>query len=230
MQDFKRIKDWASEDRPREKLVQKGADALSNAELLAILINTGTQNRSALDIAKDILEHSDQNLLEMGKLSLSDIKKIKGIGEKKAVTLLASLELGKRRQLAFALERPKIVSSNDSFNLLLSYFLDKTVEEFYVLFLNAANRLIRIEPISNGGITSTVVDCRVIFKKALALSGVTQIVLAHNHPSGNLSPSEPDKRLTEKVKEGGKLLDMKLLDHLIIAGNQFFSFADNGLL
>jgi DNA repair protein RadC len=230
MQTFKSIKDWASEDRPREKLVQKGADSLSNAELLAILINTGTPSRSALDIAKDILVQSDQNLLEMGKLSLSDIKKIKGIGEKKAVTLLASLELGKRRQFALALERPKIVSSTDSFNLLLSYFLDKTVEEFYVLFLNAGNRLLRIEPISNGGITSTVVDCRVIFKKAFELSGVTQIVLAHNHPSGNLTPSEPDKRLTEKVKEGGKLLDIKLLDHLIIAGNQFFSFADHALL
>ena len=230
MQDFKSIKEWASEDRPREKLLQKGADALSNAELLAILINTGTPSRSALDIAKDILEQSDQNLLELGKLSFNEIKKIKGIGEKKAVTLLASLELGKRRQLALALERPVIKSSNDSFNLLSRYFLDKTVEEFYVVFLNAGNRLVRIEPISNGGITSTVVDCRIIFKKALELSGVTQMILAHNHPSGNLTPSEPDKRLTEKIKEGGKLLELQLLDHLIIANNQFYSFSDNGLL
>jgi len=230
MINFTRIKDWASEDRPREKLIHKGVDALSNAELLAILINTGTQNKSALDIARDILEKSEQNLLEMGKLSFNEIKKIRGMGEKKTVTLLASLELGKRRQLAFALERPKILSSTDSFNLLCTYFLDKTVEEFYVLYLNAANCLVRIEGISNGGITSTVVDCRIIFKKALALSGVTQIVLAHNHPSGNLTPSEADKRLTQKVHEGGKLLDLKLLDHLIIASNQFYSFSDNGLL
>ena len=230
MINFTRIKDWAHEDRPREKLIQKGVDSLSNAELLAILINTGTQNKSALDIARDILDKSQQNLLEMGKLSFSEIKKIKGIGEKKAVTLLASLELGKRRQLALALERPKILSSTDSFNLLCPYFLDKTVEEFYVLYLNAANCLVSIEAISNGGITSTVVDCRIIFKKALTLSGVTQIVLAHNHPSGNLTPSEADKRLTQKVNEGGKLLDLKLLDHLIIAANRFYSFSDDGLL
>ena len=230
MHEYTSIKNWASEDRPREKLIQKGPESLSNAELLAILINTGTANKSAIDIAKDILEKSQQNLLEMGKLSLTDIKKIKGIGEKKAATLMASLELGKRRQVALALERPKILSSTDSFNLLSPYLLDKHVEEFFVVYLNAGNFLVSIEPISNGGLTSTVVDSRIIFKKALELSGVTQLIVAHNHPSGNLTPSEPDKRLTEKIKEGGKLLDLKLLDHLILASNQFFSFADNGLL
>jgi DNA repair protein RadC len=230
MQKFTSIKNWASEDRPREKLLQKGPESLSNAELLAILINTGTANKSAIDIAKDILEKSHQNLLEMGRLSLSDIKHIKGIGEKKAVTLMASLELGKRRQLASALERPKILSSTDSFNLLSPYLLDKTVEEFYVIFMNAGNYLITIEPISHGGITATVVDARIIFKKALGYAGVTQLIVAHNHPSGNLHPSETDKRLTEKIKEGGKLLDIRLLDHLIIASNSFYSFSDNGLL
>jgi DNA repair protein RadC len=230
MQKFTSIKNWASEDRPREKLLQKGPESLSNAELLAILINTGTANKSAIDIAKDILEMSHQNLLEMGRLSLSDIKHIKGIGEKKAVTLMASLELGKRRQLASALERPKILSSTDSFNLLSPYLLDKTVEEFYVIFMNAGNYLITIEPISHGGITATVVDARIIFKKALEYAGVTQLIVAHNHPSGNLHPSETDKRLTEKIKEGGKLLDIRLLDHLIIASNSFYSFSDNGLL
>jgi DNA repair protein RadC len=230
MQKFTSIKNWASEDRPREKLLQKGPESLSNAELLAILINTGTANKSAIDIAKDILEKSHQNLLEMGRLSLSDIKHIKGIGEKKAVTLMASLELGKRRQLASALERPKILSSTDSFNLLSPYLLDKTVEEFYVIFMNAGNYLITIEPISNGGITATVVDARIIFKKALEYAGVTQLIVAHNHPSGNLIPSETDKRLTDKIKEGGKLLDIRLLDHLIIASNSFYSFSDNGLL
>ena len=230
MQKFTSIKNWASEDRPREKLLQKGPESLSNAELLAILINTGTANKSAIDIAKDILEKSHQNLLELGRLSLTDIKHIKGIGEKKAVTLMASIELGKRRQLASALERPKILSSTDSFNLLSPYLLDKTVEEFYVIFMNAGNYLITIEPISNGGITATVVDARIIFKKALEYAGVTQLIVAHNHPSGNLIPSETDKRLTEKIKEGGKLLDIRLLDHLIIASNSFYSFSDNGLL
>lgn len=230
MQKFISIKNWASEDRPREKLLRKGPESLSNAELLAILINTGTANKSAIDIAKDILEKSHQNLLELGRLSLTDIKHIKGIGEKKAVTLMASLELGKRRQLASALERPKILSSTDSFNLLSPYLLDKTVEEFYVIFMNAGNYLITIEPISNGGITATVVDARIIFKKALEYAGVTQLIVAHNHPSGNLIPSETDKRLTDKIKEGGKLLDIRLLDHLIIASNSFYSFSDNGLL
>ncbi len=230
MQKFTSIKNWASEDRPREKLLQKGPESLSNAELLAILINTGTANKSAIDIAKDILEKSHQNLLELGRLSLTDIKHIKGIGEKKAVTLMASLELGKRRQLASALERPKILSSTDSFNLLSPYLLDKTVEEFYVIFMNAGNYLITIEPISNGGITATVVDARIIFKKALEYAGVTQLIVAHNHPSGNLIPSETDKRLTDKIKEGGKLIDIRLLDHLIIASNSFYSFSDNGLL
>ena len=230
MQKFTSIKNWASEDRTREKLLQKGPESLSNAELLAILINTGTANKSAIDIAKDILEKSHQNLLELGRLSLTDIKHIKGIGEKKAVTLMASLELGKRRQLASALERPKILSSTDSFNLLSPYLLDKTVEEFYVIFMNAGNYLITIEPISNGGITATVVDARIIFKKALEYAGVTQLIVAHNHPSGNLIPSETDKRLTEKIKEGGKLLDIRLLDHLIIASNSFYSFSDSGLL
>jgi DNA repair protein RadC len=146
------------------------------------------------------------------------------------VTLLAALELGKRRQLSLALERPKINNSRELFNILSPYFIDKHVEEFYVVFLNAGNRLISIDQISNGGLTATVVDSRIIFKKALLLSGVTQIVMAHNHPSGNLTPSESDKRLTDRVKQSGLLLDIKLIDHLIVASNQFYSFADNGTL
>ena len=143
---------------------------------------------------------------------------------------MAALELGKRRQSALALDRPKISSSTDSFHILNSYFLDKSAEEFYVVFLNAANRLVQVQQISSGGMTSTLVDTRILFKKALELKGVTQLILAHNHPSGNLQPSEPDKRLTQRVKEAAQLLDYKLLDHLILAGNQFYSFADNGLL
>lgn len=230
MEEFRSIKQWADDERPREKMMQKGVDTLSNAELLAILINTGTKQRSALDIARDLLEHSHQNLQELGKLGLYEFSRVKGIGEKKALTLIASLELGKRRQLASALERPQVTSSRDAYNLLCTYLEDKPREEFYTLFLNAANRLLGIERISLGGMTSTVVDCRIIFKKALALRGVTQIIVAHNHPSGNLSPSDADKRLTEKLREGGKLLDIKLLDHLIIAANRFYSFADEGIL
>lgn len=230
MEEFRSIKQWADDERPREKMMQKGVDTLSNAELLAILINTGTRQRSALDIARDLLDRSHQNLQELSRLVFTDLKAVKGIGEKKALTLMASLELGKRRQLATALERPQVTSSRDAFNLLCTYLDDKIREEFYTLYLNAANRLLSIERISHGGMTSTVVDCRLIFKKALSISGVTQIIIAHNHPSGNLSPSDADKRLTEKIKEGGKLLDIKLLDHLIIASNRFYSFADEGIL
>jgi DNA repair protein RadC len=221
---------WANDEKPREKMMEKGADALTNAELLAILINTGTRDRSALDIAKDLMHVASQNLTELSRLKLYEIRKIKGIGNQKAITLLASLELGKRRQMATALERPHISNSRDSFNLLQVLLADKTTEEFYALFLNAANKLLAIESISNGGITSTVVDCRVLFKKALAVEGTTQLIVAHNHPSGNLSPSEQDKRLTEKILEGGKLLDIRLLDHIIVAANQYFSFSDNGLI
>ncbi len=224
------IKDLAKEDRPREKLVTRGIDSLSNIELLAILINTGTKGNSAIDIAKEILSKSGQNLLELSKLSLNDFLKIKGMGEKKAVTLLAALELGKRRQLSSALEKPQINSSRDSYNILVTYFLNKNAEEFYVLFLNTNNRLVSVQSVSNGGITSTVVDSRIIFKKALELSTVTQIIIAHNHPSGNCTPSEADKKLTQKIKEAGQFIDIKLLDHIIVGANQYFSFADEGLL
>ena len=210
------IKDLAKEDRPREKLVTRGIDSLSNIELLAILINTGTKGNSAIDIAKEILSKSGQNLLELSKLSLNDFLKIKGMGEKKAVTLLAALELGKRRQLSSALEKPQINSSRDSYNILVTYFLTKNAEEFYVLFLNTNNRLVSVQSVSNGGITSTVVDSRIIFKKALELSTVTQIIIAHNHPSGNCTPSEADKKLTQKIKEAGQFIDIKLLDHIIV--------------
>ena len=224
------IKDLAKEDRPREKLVTRGIDSLSNIELLAILINTGTKGNSAIDIAKEILSKSGQNLLELSKLTLNDFLKIKGMGEKKAVTLLAALELGKRRQLSSALEKPQINSSRDSYNILVTYFLTKNAEEFYVIFLNTNNRVVSVQSVSNGGITSTVVDSRIIFKKALELSTVTQIIIAHNHPSGNCTPSEADKKLTQKIKEAGQFIDIKLLDHIIVGANQYFSFADEGLL
>jgi DNA repair protein RadC len=230
MEDYKSIKNWAIDERPVEKLVSKGADALTNAELLTILINTGTRNRSALEIAKDLLEKGNQSLLELSKLSLADIKKIKGIGEKKAVTIIAALEIGKRRQLSQALERPRIKNSKSSYDILVTYFLDSVVEQFYVMYLSNNNAVMSVEKMSEGGMTSTMVDARIIFKRSLELNNVTKIVLAHNHPSGNLTPSQADKLLTQRIKESGKLLDIELLDHVIIGHNQFYSFADEGLL
>ncbi|MBL7764957.1 MAG: DNA repair protein RadC [Chitinophagaceae bacterium] len=224
------IKSWSEEDRPREKLMMKGPQALSHAELLAILINTGTRDRTALDIAREILVRSRDNLQELGKMSLTDIRKIKGMGDKKSITVLAALELGKRRQLADALENPKITTSRDGFNLLQPYFMGLTAEQFYVLYLSHSNRVVSVQPVSQGGITATVVDPRILFKKALELNGVTQMVMAHNHPSGNLTPSEADKKLTQKVKEAGLLLEIRLIDHLIISENRYYSFSDEGML
>lgn len=224
------IKHWALEERPREKLATKGANALSNAELLAILINTGTASRSALDISKDILNLCNNNLLTLGKYSLSDIKKIKGIGEKKAITLLAALELGKRRQTEDAKEVRVIKQSVDIFKYLQPYFMDLSSEEFYTVYLNQAGIVLQIEQISRGGITATVVDTRVVFSKALSIPSACRIIVAHNHPSGSLVPSDADKNLTKRLKEAGNLLDITLLDHLILAGNKYVSFADEGWL
>ena len=230
MDDFKSIKNWAIDERPVEKLVSKGSDALTNAELLTILINTGTRNRSALDIAKDLLGKGNQSLLELSKLSLADFKKIKGIGEKKAVTIIAALELGKRRQLSQALERPSISNSKSAYEILVTYFLDIVVEQFYVIYLSNNNAVLSVEKMSEGGMTATMVDARVIFKRALEITGATKIVLAHNHPSGNLTPSQADKLLTQRMKEAGKFLEFELLDHVIVGHNQYFSFADEGLM
>lgn len=230
MDDFKSIKNWAVDERPVEKLVAKGSDALTNAELLTILINTGSRNRSALDIAKDLLEKGNQSLLELSKLSLADFKKVKGIGEKKAVTIVAALEIGKRRQLSQALERPRISNSKSSYEILVTYFLDIVVEQFYVMYLSNNNAVLAVEKMSEGGMTATMVDARVIFKRALEINGATKIVLAHNHPSGNLTPSQADKLLTQRMKEAGKFLEFELLDHVIVGHNQYFSFADEGLM
>lgn len=230
MADYISIKNWSEDERPREKLVQKGANSLSHAELLAILINTGTKQKSAIDIAKEIMVNCNNNLLELGKMTLADIKMIKGIGEKKAITLMAALELGKRRQLEVALIKPKIVSSKDVFNILNPFFLDKTNEEFYVIFLNQAQLVLAVEPISKGGMTATVVDARVIFQRALQLVGTSKIILSHNHPSGNLTASEADKVLTKRLVDAGKIMDIQVLDHIIVAGNQYISFADDGMM
>lgn len=229
MEEFKSIKDWALEDRPREKMIKLGASSLSNAELLAILINTGSRNLSALDISKQLMQLSQHNLLELSKISFTEFKKIKGIGEKKAITIIAALELGKRRQLSTALINPTVNSSREAFEVLSPYYYGKTVEEFYVIYMLQNGKVMHIECISNGGITGTIADVRVIMKRALELKSVTRIIISHNHPSGNLTPSEADKKLTEKIITAAKFFDIQITDHIIVGENEYYSFKDSGI-
>ncbi len=223
------IKNWAADDRPREKLLGKGAEVLSNSELIAILINNGSKDKSAVDLAKDVLKLGSDNLNELGKLTLKDFQKIKGIGIAKAITIAAALELGRRRQAAVTLQKTTVLSSNDIAQYLKSVLKDFTYEVFAVLFLNRANKINHFEIISRGGITGTVADPRIILKKALQ-HDATSIVLSHNHPSGSLKPSRADEELTQKIKEAAKYFDIKVLDHIIVSEDGFYSFADEGLL
>ena len=230
MSDYISIKDWNEEDKPREKLIEKGAEALTNPELLAILINTGTKSRSALQIAQEVMLMAKQNLLELQQLHLNEIKSIKGLGPKKAVTLLAAIELGKRLRLAKANELITINNSQSSFELMLPYFSDFGSEQTVVMFLNQNHKCLHIKRMSEGGLTSTIMDPRKIFSLALTVKGATRIIIAHNHPSGNLQPSQADRAITQKLIEAGKLLDIKILDHLIIGHNAYLSFADEALM
>jgi DNA repair protein RadC len=223
------IKNWAIDDRPREKLFAKGPFALSDSELLAILINTGSRTKSAVELAKEVLRLGKDNLNELGKLSVNDLMKIKGIGEAKAITLAAALELGRRRQASLALLKSSIKSSNDVAEYLRVKLRDNYTEVFAVVFLNKANRINNFEIISKGGITGTVADPRVILKKALEVDA-TSIVLCHNHPSGSLKPSKADEDLTIKIKEAAKYFDIRVMDHIIVSEDGFFSFADEGLI
>ncbi|MCX8019598.1 MAG: DNA repair protein RadC [Chitinophagaceae bacterium] len=223
------IKHWAKDDRPREKMLQHGADALSNSELLAILIQNGTRQKSAVDLAKEILTMCKNNLLLLGRLSLKDLMKIKGIGKAKAIMIAAALELGRRRQVSELPYSHSIKSSADVAEFLKIKFWDLRHEVFAVIFLNRANKILHWEVISEGGITGTVVDPRIIMRRALEENAV-QIILCHNHPSGNVQPSAADKDITKKIKEAAKLLDITLLDHLIVGEAGYYSFADEGLL
>jgi len=223
------IKNWAVDDRPREKLVAKGPLALSDSELLAILINTGNKNKSAVELAKDVLRLGKDNLNELGKLSVSDLMKIKGIGEAKAITLAAALELGRRRQASLSLLKTVIKTSNDIAEYLRLKLKDNSTEVFAVVFLNKANRINNFEIVSTGGITGTVADPRVILKKALEVDA-TSIVLCHNHPSGSLKPSKADEDLTFKIKEAAKYFDIRVMDHIIVSEDGFYSFSDEGIL
>ena len=223
------IKEWAESDRPRERLLLHGAKALSDAELIAILINTGTKEDSAVAIAKKILAHTENNLIELSKLSINDFSKFKGIGQKKAITIITALELGRRRREAEVIERKKISSSNDAFEYFYTSLTDKKYEEFWILLLDRSNKVIKKIAISEGGISGTVVDQKKIFKLAVDHQA-SSVILGHNHPSGNLMPSEADKHLTQKLKQAAVLLDLSVLDHLIIGDEKYFSFADEGLI
>jgi DNA repair protein RadC len=224
-----KITDWAVEDRPREKLYQKGTSALSDAELLAILIGSGTRKRSAVDLGRELLSLVDNNLNSLGKLSISDLTKIHGIGNARAVTIAAALELGRRRKLAEMPDIPQIKCSKDVFDLLNPLLSDLAHEEFWILFLNRANKVINRMKLSQGGISGTVTDVRLVMKKAIEYLA-SGIIVCHNHPSGNLNPSESDTRITQKIKEAGNIMDIQLLDHLIVSEKDYYSFADNGLL
>jgi DNA repair protein RadC len=223
------IKQWSKDDRPREKLLSAGAENLSNSELLAILIHNGTKQKTAVDLAKEVLKLGKDNLGELGKLSIKELMKIKGIGEAKAITIAAALELGRRRQASAALEKFVIKTSSDIANYLQTKLKDHRHEVFAVLFLNRANKINHFEIISEGGITGTVADPRIILRKALEEDAVN-IILCHNHPSGSLKPSRADEELTQKIKEAARYFDIVVLDHLIVSENGYFSFADEGLL
>ena len=223
------IKEWAKDDRPREKLLTNGPGSLSNSELLAILIHHGTKEKSAVDLAKEILFTGKNNLAELGRISIRDLMKIKGIGPAKAITIAAALELGIRRQLTEPLMKAVIDSSKGIASFLQTRLKDYNHEVFAVLFLNRANKINHFEIISEGGITGTVADPRIILKKALEENAVS-IVLCHNHPSGSLKPSRVDEELTLKIKEAAKYFDITVLDHLIVSDAGYFSFADEGIL
>ena len=223
------IKDWADDDRPREKLLIKGKGALSDAELIAILIASGNRDESAVELSKRILQSLGNNLNRLAKLSVNDLIKFKGIGEAKAISIIASLELGRRRRTADVLEKAKIGGSKDAFQILQLKLEDLPHEEFWVMLLNRANKVIDTKLVGRGGVSSTVVDSKVIFSFALE-SLASGIILAHNHPSGNLKPSNSDIRLTKKLVDAGKIMEVPVLDHIIVGDNDYFSFADEGLI
>lgn len=223
------IKHWAKDDRPREKLLMKGPESLSDSELLAILIGNGTRSKSAIDLAKEVLNLGKNNLPELGKLTVKQLMKIKGIGEAKAITIVAALEIGRRRQALNFLDKEIIKSSTDVARYFQTLLSDHHHEVFAVLFLNRANKVNHFEIVSEGGITGTVADPRIILKKALEQNAVS-LILCHNHPSGSLKPSKADEELTQKIKEAAKFFDIKILDHVIVSEAGYYSFADEGLL
>ena len=223
------ITNWAEDDRPREKLMIKGRNALSDAELMAILIGSGSRNESAVQLSKRILSNFDNNLNALGKLSIKQLTEFKGIGEAKAISIIAAMELGRRRREMEAIELKQIGSSKSVFEIMQPIIGELQHEEFWILYLNYSNKVIAKSQLSKGGITGTVVDIRIVFKIALE-QNATSIILSHNHPSGKLQPSDADIIITKKIKMAGQQLDIPVLDHLIITEKGFYSFNDNGIL
>lgn len=223
------INKWSEDERPRERLLHLGQTALSDAELLTIIIGTGTKSRSALDLAREVLKLANQNLIQLSRLTAHDLMQIKGIGQAKAINLLAAIELGRRRREADVLLLEKVTSSKDVFEYMQRMLSDKQYEEFWCVFLNKANKIIGRSCISNGGVAGTVVDQKKVFSMAIQHKA-SSLIVCHNHPSGNTMPSEADKTLTGKLVQSGKLLDILVLDHLIICEEKYFSFADEGML
>lgn len=224
----KGIRSWAEDDRPREKLLLKGKSALSDAELIAILIGSGNTEETAVDLSKRILQSLNNNISELAKLNVKDLMQFKGIGEAKAISIIAALELGRRRKDSEPEKRVKITDSQSAFDTIYPHLGDLNHEEFWVIFLNRANAVIGKQNISKGGVSGTVVDPKVVFKIAVQFPA-SGIILAHNHPSGNLKPSQADHQLTRKLKDAGKALDIPVLDHLIIGERDYFSFVDEGV-
>ncbi len=223
------IKSWAEDDRPREKLLLKGRSALSDAELIAILLRSGSRDMTAVDLAKQLLAGSSHSLGDLARLGVDDLKKYKGIGEAKAVTIVAALELGRRRREEEGRRLSRIVSSRDVYEAMSSRLADLDHEEFWILLLSRSGKLKSTVCISRGGIAGTVVDLRLIFKPAIERLA-SSIILCHNHPSGNLKPSHQDIQLTKKAVRSGQILDIRVSDHVIYTDNGFFSFSDEGIL
>lgn len=223
------IKSWAEEDRPREKLRDKGRHVLTEAELIAILIGSGNSDESAVALGQRILAGSGNNLSLLSKQGIQDLMRFRGIGEAKAIALIAALELGRRRKEEEVSKREKVISSADAFHQVRAVFLDLQHEEFWMLLLNKSNLLIRREFISRGGVSGTVVDPKMIFKPALQYLA-SSMIICHNHPSGNLKPSESDIKITMQLRDAGRMLEIPVLDHLIVSEEQYYSFADNNLM
>lgn len=223
------IKTWAEADRPREKLLEKGRQVLTEAELIAILIGSGSRDETAVELSKRILGTVENNLHFLGKMSVQELTRFKGIGEAKAISIVAALELGRRRKETCAGKTEKVITSRDAFNIMKPVMQDLPYEEFWLLMLNRANKLIRKEIVSRGGVSGTVVDPKIIFKLAME-HYASSIIVCHNHPSGNLQPSDADIRITRNIREAGRIMEISLVDHLILTDAGYYSFADEGMM
>lgn len=223
-----RICDLGPGDQPREKLLAHGPRALSDTEIIAILLGAGVRGASALDVARQLLLSVDHNLHDLARREVGDLRRFKGIGKVRAIRVVAALELGRRREAALVRQKPELANSEQCYRYLRPLLLDLPHEEFYLLVLNRANRLLGCHRVSQGGVTGTVADAKMIFRAALTYSSATSLVLAHNHPSGQAFPSQADINLTRKLRDGARNLDLYVLDHIIVAGQTYYSFADSG--